>query len=89
MDVSSDGSRRSLFSPREWDRIVKALELSPRQAEILDLLLNGYSDQEMATRLSIELPTIRTHFGRMFARFGVRDRTGLVVELFHVWRELE
>lgn len=89
MEQLPEGSRPPLFSPREWGQIVTALELPPRQAEILELLLNGYSDQEMAERLSIELPTIRTHFGRMFDRFHVRDRTALVVALFQAWRDLE
>lgn len=80
---------RHLFSPAEWERLATRLQLPHRQAEILDLLIRGFSDPEITSRLSIELPTVRTHLGRMFERFGVRDRTSLVVEVFRAFRDLE
>lgn len=78
-----------LFSEPEWDCLIAHLSLAERQAEILHLLLHGENDKQIAQRLGISLPTIRTHLQRIFARFDVSNRTSLVVEVFRQFRTLE
>ena len=61
--------------------------MSDRQAEILHLLFGGYSDKQIATKLGIALPTVRTYLGRLFLRYNVNDRVELVLHIFRNYRE--
>ena len=78
-----------LFSDAEWEALVTHMVLPERQAQILRLLLGGDCDKQIARKLSLSLPTIRTHLQRIFTRFGVANRTSLVVEVFRQFRALE
>ena len=51
-----------------------AIRVSPRQAEILELVANGLPDKEIAARLGVSLRTVRTHLERFYAARGVHDR---------------
>ncbi len=84
-DLASD----DLFSKHEWDCLLFHLSLSGRQAEILPLLFCGECDNQIAERLGISPPTLRTHLHRLYSRFDVSNRTSLVVEVFRQFRTLE
>lgn len=49
--------------------------LSRREHEILDLLCLGFSNKEIAERLSVGVETIRTHLKRIYEKLHVRSRT--------------
>ena len=51
---------------------------SARELEIITLTGTGLSNAEIASRLHIGQKTVETHIARLFARYGVRNRTGLV-----------
>ncbi len=74
------------FSKPEWQSLTDRLSLPERQAEILGLLLEGDNDKQIARKLGISLPTLRTHLQRTYARFKVSNRTSLIVELFRLAR---
>ena len=78
---------KGLFSDGEWVKIKGDLQLSDRQAEILHLLLGGHSDKQIATKLGIAMPTVRTYLGRLFLRYDVSDRVELVLHIFCKYRE--
>ena len=69
--------------------MVAKIKLPKRKAEVLRLLFYGNNDKEIAAELGIALPTVRTYMQRMFHRFGTPDRTGLVVEVFRIFRSGE
>ena len=52
-----------------------AENLSRREEEILDLLCQGFSNKEIADRLSLGVETIRTHLKRIYDKLHVRSRT--------------
>jgi DNA-binding CsgD family transcriptional regulator len=85
MNSSSNGG---IFSNSEWAELVSKLSLSPRQAEVIQRILSGRSDKQIAMDLQIGLPTVRTHLNRAFLRFGVQDRIELVIYVFRKFREL-
>jgi DNA-binding NarL/FixJ family response regulator len=66
-------------SPHDWDACVDALKLSPRQAAIVRLILRGKKDKEIAAETGLSKHTVRTYLRRIFDRFGVSDRTALVL----------
>ncbi len=59
-------------------RRVQQLELSKRELEVLELLAQGYSNQEIADRLFVSLNTVKTHTSNLFGKLGVSRRTQAV-----------
>jgi DNA-binding CsgD family transcriptional regulator len=57
------------------------LKLSVREFEIARMIADDLSDKEIAHRLQVEVSTVRTHIERIFAKLGVRRRSG-VASLF-------
>jgi len=75
-----------VFSEREWAELLRQLSLAPRQEQILEHIIDGLSDKQIADKLSIGIPTIRTHLSRLFARLEVSDRHELSLEVFRQFR---
>src|SRR5687768_1961245 len=55
--------------------LISQLELSKRELEILSLLAQGHSNQEIATNLFISLSTVKTHLQNIFEKLEVKRRT--------------
>jgi len=68
-----------LFTQAQWQTIHDRLDIPARQGEVLHHLFDGLSDKQIAERIGIALPTVRSHLRRMYARFEVQDRTELVL----------
>jgi DNA-binding NarL/FixJ family response regulator len=66
----ADGGRhlRTLLSPREYDVFLG--------------IAQGLSNPEIAARLTLALPTIKTHVNRILAKLGARDRVHLVIRAY-------
>jgi LuxR family transcriptional regulator, maltose regulon positive regulatory protein len=48
--------------------------LSGRELEILELLAQGFTNQEIAEHLYISLATVKTHNSNIFGKLGVKNR---------------
>lgn len=55
--------------------------LSPRQIQVIKLLLDGYKYTEIAKALYISVYTARNHGQRIYKILGVRGRRGLEARL--------
>ena len=53
-------------------------DLSGRELEVLRLVADGLSNQEIAARFVIALSTVKTHVNNIFAKLGVETRTQAV-----------
>ncbi len=51
--------------------------LTPREAEVLDLLQGGRSNAEIAQSLHVGVETVRTHVRRVYRKLGVSTRREL------------
>jgi len=51
------------------------LGLSRRELEVLQLMAEGFSNQEIASRLFVSLNTIKTHSSKLFEKLDVKRRT--------------
>jgi two-component system, NarL family, response regulator LiaR len=54
--------------------LVSQLELSKREMEILGLLAQGHSNQEIAATLFVSLSTVKTHNQNLFEKLEVKRR---------------
>lgn len=54
-------------------------ELTEREREIVGLVSEGLSNDEIAAHLVVSPATVRTHVGRAMVKLGARDRAQLVV----------
>jgi len=58
--------------------LVSQFELSKRELEILGLLAQGHSNQEIAAKLFVSLSTVKTHIQNLFEKLDVKRRTQAV-----------
>jgi DNA-binding NarL/FixJ family response regulator len=49
----------------------QAVRLGPREQQIVDLLLQGCDNAEIASQLKMARRTVKAHFNRLFLRFGI------------------
>jgi DNA-binding NarL/FixJ family response regulator len=75
-------SHPDIFTDAEWLELKEELSLSPRHAEIIKFLLRGLSDRQIALELGVSFHTVRTYLSRLFVRFNVEDRVGLILAVF-------
>ncbi len=53
-------------------------DLTPREAEVLSLIAQGLSNNEIASTLVVSEATVKTHINHVFGKIGVRDRAQAV-----------
>jgi DNA-binding NarL/FixJ family response regulator len=54
------------------------IELTPRESEILQLIVDGHTNQQIAKKLHISVRTVEFHRANLTEKIGVRDTAGLV-----------
>ncbi|HEV2437739.1 MAG TPA: response regulator transcription factor [Verrucomicrobiae bacterium] len=62
----------------------EAVELSPREREVLELLARGYLYKEIAESLRISIPTVNTYIRRIYEKLHVRSRSQAVAKFTHI-----
>jgi DNA-binding NarL/FixJ family response regulator len=50
----------------------KLSQMGPRERQIIELLLQGCDNSEIARQLNIAERTVKAHFNRLFLRFGIK-----------------
>lgn len=59
---------------------VRRKDLSPRELEVLHLIVDGRSNKEIAHELRIGEESVKTHSKSLFQKLGVADRTQAAIE---------
>lgn len=66
------------MSTVEIENLATSALISAREQEVLALLSVGFSNRQIAARLSISDSTVKTHLGNIYAKLGVESRIGAV-----------
>lgn len=74
---------KEVFVTRQGDFVMNMatateLALSRRELEILGLLAQGHSNQEIASELFVSVSTVKTHLQNMFEKLDVKRRAQAV-----------
>jgi two-component system nitrate/nitrite response regulator NarL len=54
--------------------------LTAREREVLTLMAEGLTGPQIAERLIVALPTVKTHQARLYEKLGVSERAAAVAE---------
>jgi DNA-binding NarL/FixJ family response regulator len=69
---------RSHIPPAIAERLAERMgteDLTPRESEVLEQIVSGKSNKEIATELAISEATVKTHINTLLSKLGVTDRT--------------
>ena len=75
-EVYRNGTSKEEFVLNEDEKQKRGL--SNREMEVLKLMAEGYSNQEIAEKLFVSLHTIKTHSSKVFEKLDVKRRTQAV-----------
>ena len=65
--------------PTNTSKLAQALQvLTPREIEILKLVAEGYTNQEVADQLTLSIKTVQAHRANVMEKLDLRDITHLV-----------
>lgn len=62
--------------------VARVDRLSARELEVLTLMAEGLTNDEVSARLHLSVATVKTHVGSVLAKTGSRDRTQAVVTAY-------
>lgn len=73
---------RKAFMPKPLVKQPQPMDsnLSGRETEILKLLAEGYSNQEIAAQLNVSINTVKTHISNVYDKLNVNRRTQAVAK---------
>ena len=72
-------------SAPQVEGVERVASLSDREAEVADLVAEGLTNADIAARLYLSLPTVKTHLARIFEKLAVTNRVQLAL-LVHAAR---
>lgn len=57
---------------------VRTNDLTPREEEVLLLLVKGLSNPQIADAMAVSIHTVKLYVGHIMMKTGIRSRAGLV-----------
>jgi DNA-binding NarL/FixJ family response regulator len=76
--LTGEGSRR----PGEAvEQTVKRAPLTPRERDVVTLLVGGSSTREIAAETGLTVSTVNTYLKRIFSKLGVHSRVELIARM--------
>ncbi|TSI02647.1 LuxR C-terminal-related transcriptional regulator [Lysinibacillus sp. BW-2-10] len=65
-------------------KVIEQLPITKREQEILDLILEGLNNQEVASYLNISSHTVKNHITNIYRKLNVTDRVQAMVKIYRI-----
>ena len=83
--VREAAAGRPMLSPEVATKLMSrlrepAVQLTPRERDVLDAIGRGLSNQEIGAELFLSQPTVKSHLARLYGKLGVPSRTAAVAK---------
>lgn len=79
----ADGGRFIPAAVREiFNRRQMMDDLTPREREVLELVIQGYSNEAIAEELGVVETSVKVHMKHILSKFDASNRTELVIKAF-------
>ena len=75
-----DGEKESTPAPQFPDPTALIEPLSDRELEVLQLIAEGLTNQEIANKLFLSLNTVKVHTRNIYGKLDAHHRTGAVAK---------
>lgn len=72
----------SHLNAREWRSVMRSLELSDRQLQVVRCLFDGLNEPAIAEKLDVSAHTIHAHLNRLYKKICVKSRCEVIVRVF-------
>ncbi|SDQ22945.1 LuxR C-terminal-related transcriptional regulator [Virgibacillus salinus] len=66
------------------EQTIKELKISPREQEVLDLVIQGLNNREIGEKLYISGHTVKNHVTRIFQKLDVSDRAHAISKVYQL-----
>ncbi|MGE8453528.1 MAG: response regulator transcription factor [Pseudomonadales bacterium] len=75
---------KSLSAPPQWPETISQLgtQITTRESDVLRLLLSGFSNKEIAGKLSLSAETIKVHRRNIYAKLNIKSQSELFARFF-------
>jgi DNA-binding NarL/FixJ family response regulator len=80
---------QSVWALRVHEQSVRASALSPREAQVLQLMTEGMTNRQIAGHLSVTVHAVKFHLASIYRKLGVHNRTEAAVAFLEASREFE
>lgn len=75
--ITLSGQKRSLR-----DRLMERFQFTEREQEVIQCLMKGWINKEIASELGIALPTVKEHIRHIMDKTKTTTRTGVLMRIF-------
>lgn len=72
------GDSRYFFAKGYQEKLCRQYGLTAREGEMLDLAVQGWSNDDISKQLSISIHTVKKHFQSIYAKMHVRNRVQML-----------
>ncbi|MGP4105699.1 LuxR C-terminal-related transcriptional regulator [Virgibacillus sp. L01] len=83
-EVPSIAKLQSKGKIESIEQTIKELKISPREQEVLDLVIQGLNNREIGEKLYISGHTVKNHVTRIFQKLDVSDRAHAISKVYRL-----
>jgi DNA-binding CsgD family transcriptional regulator len=88
LGATAERAGRDMLSDAHWDAIVRHLNLSGREHDIVRCAFDGMTQMATAHELGISTHTVHTHMERLYGKLDVHDRGEMLLRIFATYLAL-
>jgi DNA-binding CsgD family transcriptional regulator len=77
------------MTPNSLEAIVQKFGLTPREADVVEILITGASTQEIRDKLVIAPDTLKRHLRNIYRKTGVRNRLEFTMAAMNMFDQPE